>query len=124
MGIYYKGGSRVIGSGVAHSSPSVCRRAGRNALFDEGRIAIKPVDIAGALACKEVFGDRCVTVFIRRNKEKIIQSLLERDGPLEDKVKRLMTLDSELSNEPLCDWAISNNGSLDHAVQQILRIVG
>ena len=51
-------------------------------------------------------------------------SLLERDVPTDDKVRRLMTLDKEMENEQLCDWTVSNNGSLEHAIQQILRIVG
>ena len=35
-----------------------------------------------------------------------------------------MTLDQEMENERLCDWTVSNNGSLDHAIRQIMRIVG
>lgn len=75
------------------------------------------------MVCKSVFGDRCMTVFVRRNKEDIVTSLLERDVPTDDKVRRLMTLDKEMENEQLCDWTVSNNGSLEHAIQQILRIV-
>ena len=90
----------------------------------DGRIAIKPVDIHGAMACKSVYGDRCVTVFVRRNKEDIVAALLERDVPTDDKVRRLMTLDKEMENEQICDWTVSNNGSLEHAIQQILRIIG
>ena len=41
-----------------------------------------------------------------------------------DKTLRLMTLDQEMENERLCDWTVSNNGSLDHAIRQIMRIVG
>ena len=93
-------------------------------IWHDGRIAVKPVDIHGAMACKSVFGDRCMTVFVRRNKEDIVTSLLERDVSTDDKVRRLMTLDKEMENEQLCDWTVSNNGSLEHAIQQILRIVG
>jgi len=92
-------------------------------IWADGRIAISPVDINGAMACKSAYGDRCVTVFIRRNKEDIISALLERDVPTEDKVRRLMSLDKEMENEQICDWTISNNGSLEHAIQQILQIV-
>lgn len=93
-------------------------------IWMDGRIAIKPVDIHGAMACKSVYGDRCVTVFVRRNKEDIVSALLERDVPTGDKVRRLMTLDKEMENEQICDWTVSNNGSLEHAIQQILRIIG
>ena len=93
-------------------------------IWMDGRIAIKPVDIHGAMACKSVYEDRCVTVFVRRNKEDIVAALLERDVPTDDKVRRLMTLDKEMENEQICDWTVSNNGSLEHAIQQILRIIG
>jgi len=92
-------------------------------IWHDGRIAIKPVDINGALACKKLYGDRCATVFIRRNKEDIVNALLERDISNADKVNRLLTLDVEMSNEGLCDWTVSNNGTLNHAVLQILQIV-
>lgn len=93
-------------------------------IWNYGRVAIKPVDIHGAIACKAAYGDQCITVFIRRNKEAIIESLLQRDVPRKDTVRRLMSLDSELGNEQLCDWTVFNNGTLEHAVQQILRIIG
>lgn len=93
-------------------------------IWASGRIAVKPVDIKGAMACKAVYGDQCVSVFIRRNKKDIISALLERDISNEDKAWRLMTLDQEMENEKKCDWTVSNNGSLDHAIRQIMRIVG
>lgn len=93
-------------------------------IWNSGRVAIKPVDINGAIACKAAYGDQCVTVFIRRSKEAIIESLLQRDVPNKDTVKRLMSLDSELSNEQFSDWTVFNNGALEHAVQQIIRIIG
>jgi len=93
-------------------------------IWASGRIAIKPVDIYGAMACKKVYGDQCVSVFVRRNKEDIISALLDRDIPNTDKARRLMSLDQEMDNEKLCDWTVSNNGSLDHAIRQIMRIIG
>lgn len=92
-------------------------------IWHKGKIAIKPVDISGALACKKVYGDRCATVFVRRSKEDIVSALLERDVPNSDKAGRLLSLDAEMGNESLCDWTVSNNGTLDYAVQQILKIV-
>lgn len=92
-------------------------------IWHDGRIAIKPVDISGAPACKKAYGDRCATVFVRRSKEDIVNALLERDCPNADKAGRLLSLDAEMGNESLCDWTVSNNGTLDYAVQQILKIV-
>ena len=91
-------------------------------IWQEGRIAVKAMDIKGALTCKREFGDRCITIFVWRSKEDIIASLLTRDIPNQDKTARLLSLDGELANESLCDWTVFNNGSLEHAVQQILQI--
>lgn len=92
-------------------------------IWKDGRIAIKPVDIHGATACKSAYGDRCMTIFIRRSKKDVIKALLERNTPAEDTAKRILTLDAEYDNEALCDWTVFNNGSLDNAVQQIMRLV-
>ena len=92
-------------------------------IWEEGHIAIKPVDISGAKAIKSIYPDRTLTLFVRRDKEALLTSLLSRDAPLEDKVSRVMTLDAEFANESLCDWTISNNGSLTHAVEQVLRLL-
>ena len=92
-------------------------------IWAEGHIAIKPVDISGAKAIKAIYPDRTLTLFVRRDKEALLTALLSRDVPLEDKVSRVMTLDAEYANEPLCDWTISNNGSISHAVEQVLRLL-
>ena len=52
-----------------------------------------------------------------------MSALLERNVPNSDKAGRLLSLDAEMNNESLCDWTVSNNGTLDYAVQQILKIV-
>lgn len=93
------------------------------AIWAEGHIAIKPVDINGAKAIKSTYPDRTLTLFVRRDKETLLKALLERKCPTEEKVSRIMTLDSEYANESLCDWTISNNGSLSHAVEQVLRLL-
>lgn len=92
-------------------------------IWSEGRIAIKPVDIHGAKAIKEAYPDRTLTLFVRRNREDLLKALIERDEPAGCKVNRIMGLDSEYRNELMCDWTISNDGSLNHAVEQVLRLL-
>lgn len=93
-------------------------------IWKDGRIAVKAMDINGAMACKRAYKGRCLSMFVRRSKEDIVRSLLERDIPNEDKARRLLTIDTEMENERLCDWTVSNNGSLEHAIQQILCMIG
>lgn len=92
-------------------------------IWEEGRIAIKPVDINGAKAIKAAFPDRTLTLFVRRDKEELLKCLIEREIPISEKTKRILSLDNEYANEAFCDWTISNNGSLEHAVEQVLRLV-
>lgn len=92
-------------------------------IWKEGRIGIKPVDIDGARAIKAAYPDRTLTIFIRRDKDELIKAIIERNSPTEDKVARIMSIDSEYANEHLCDFTVFNNGGLDHAVGQILRML-
>lgn len=92
-------------------------------VWDSGRIPVKAMDIVGARAVKEKLGSRAVTVFVRRDREAILESLLNRDSDKKDIVRRIMALDTEYLNEFQCDWTVSNNGSLSDAVSQILRVI-
>ncbi len=93
------------------------------AVWAEGRIAIKPVDVSGANAIREAYPDRTLVLFVRRDKKALLHALIERDCPADDKVDRILSLDSEYANESQCDWTIFNNGSLSHAVEQVLQLI-
>lgn len=92
-------------------------------IWDSGRIPVKAMDIVGARTVKEKLGSRAVTVFVRRDREAILEALLSRDSDKKDIVRRIMTLDVEYLSEFQCDWTVSNNGSLSDAVSQILRVI-
>lgn len=92
-------------------------------IWASGRIPVKAMDIVGAMAVKKALGNRAVTVFIRRDREAILNALLDRNGKREDIVRRIMTLDAEYANEFRCDWTVSNNGTLEDSVSQILRVI-
>ena len=47
-------------------------------VLQSGKNAVKAMDITGAKAVKQHFGDRCMTVFIRRPREAVIRSILDR----------------------------------------------
>lgn len=65
----------------------------KNNYFDSLRLGldvVKDIDIQGARAFKEIFGDRCVTVFVKPPSLDVLKErLLERDGVLnEDRLKQ------------------------------------
>ena len=92
-------------------------------IWDEGKIPIRPMDINGAMAVKKAFGEKAVTIFIRRNKEAVLKALIERNSQTNDIVRRILNLDQEYANESLCDWTVSNDGRIEETVKQILQIV-
>lgn len=64
------------------------------------------MDICGAMAMKKYL-PKCTTVYVKTSKEKILQHILEMDVSQSDKLRRIMSLDSELKNEEICDHVIS-----------------
>ena len=81
------------------------------------------MDICGAIAVKKAFPDQAVLVFVDRPKEKILASILERNVGDNEKIQRILSLETELKNESLCDETISNHGSLEYAVGQMAGII-
>ena len=93
-----------------------------DAELEDGKTVLAVVDINGIKAYKEFYGDRCCSVFIHRNKQTIIEAIMERDIPLSEKSKRIVQLDKEFDGINYCDKCIINNGSLDDAVKQLQAI--
>lgn len=80
--------------------------------------AIKAMDLAGALNTRLVYDD-CVLVFVKRRKEDVVKSILERDVPMDDKVRRICSLDQEYANEKFADFILENDGTLDDTVEKL-----
>lgn len=90
---------------------------------DMGQIPIKAMDINGARSVKKIFGDNAVTVFIKRDKAEIINTLKKRmTSEAAEIARRIEILDSEFENEKECDMVISNNSTIEDATTQILSI--
>lgn len=90
-------------------------------IMNADKHAVFVTDISGAIAMKARFKN-CVSVFVKRDKEKILHSLLEQDYPNEEKINRILSLDAELKNEEICNYTVDNNGSIDNSVEQILQL--
>jgi guanylate kinase len=59
---------------------------------------------------------------VKRDKQKLLKSILERSCSDEEKVNRILSLDAELKNEDICNYTIDNNGSLEDSVCQIIQL--
>lgn len=80
--------------------------------------AVVALDICGAIALKRVFGQQATLIYLSREREKLLLSILERECSTEEKVKRILSLDDEMKNEELCDVTLENSGSVRDLVQQ------
>lgn len=81
---------------------------------------IKAMDITGAVHIRTSY-ENAVLVFVKRPKEEIVREIIKRDVSLEDKVKRICTLDQEYANEQFADFVLENTGSIDDAVRKLKR---
>lgn len=87
----------------------------------EGGIAVLPIDICGAVTLKNLYKSRAILVFCDRDKRRIVNNIISRPIGDEDKVNRLMSLDFELRNIELCDFAVNIDEGLDVCIATIHR---
>lgn len=90
-------------------------------IFKTGKNVLTTMDICGAMTLKCHF-DNVVTIYIKRDRKTLIESILKKNSTIEDKTNRILAIDSEKSNIPLCDYVVYNN-SYDEAAQEILDIL-
>lgn len=78
-----------------------------------------PTDICGAIALKRSYPT--TIIFCRRSRENMIASILEKNMSNEEKKWRLLSMENELKNEELCDYAIRTE-DVEDAAEQIARL--
>lgn len=88
-------------------------------ILEKGNIAVVPIDINGAKAYKEIYGDTVMLVFVYRPKRAVIEAIMKRDIPIEEKSRRIMQLDNEYNNIDFCDRCVINNGSIEEAAEVV-----
>ena len=79
------------------------------------------MDICGAMSLKTYFKN-VVTIYIKRDKKKLMASILKKNSSVEDKVNRLMAIDYEQQNAELCDYVVEFD-NYDDAVRQLNGIL-
>lgn len=99
--------------GTSKNSIEMILKSGKNSLI--------VMDIIGALAIKEAYPSNTYIVFITRDKEDIIRSIMERDVSLDEKVKRISQLDTDETGAKKCDYLIQNKG-INETAQEIINL--
>lgn len=73
-------------------------------------------DICGAMALKNIFKERVAIVYVSAPKDVLYLNLLKKDLTEKEKVLRLMSIDTEITNKQFCDLTVTT-------VQQLQEIL-
>lgn len=90
------------------------------AVLDEWKCAVMPLDMCGAVAMKRHFPT--AIIFVDKDKEKLIQDIVEDDFSAEEKTLRILSIDAEKRNRSICDYVINNRNN--EGAAQIMELIG
>ena len=76
-------------------------------LLEQGKYAVIPVDMCGAIAMKRSFPTHII--YVARDKEKLIADIIDSDYDTEEKTLRILSIDAEKRNRKICDDVIHND---------------
>lgn len=91
------------------------------AVLNRGQYAVMPLDMCGAIAMKRHFPT--IILFIDKDKEILIRSIVEDSFDAGEKTLRILSIDAEKRNRQICDVVINNRGD-DGAlqIQELLEV--
>jgi len=97
------------------------RKADVEDILARGKRVLTTMDICGAMSLKTYFKN-VTTIYIKRNKKKLMASILRKNSSIEDKVDRLIAIESEEQNADICDYVVQFD-TYDQAVEQLCDIL-
>ncbi len=74
-------------------------------ILASGKHVLTVMDICGAMSLKTHFPN-VTTIYIRREKRALLQELLNKPLSMDEKVSRIMALESEQKNAEICDYIV------------------
>ncbi|MDE7439661.1 MAG: hypothetical protein K2N23_04050 [Clostridia bacterium] len=92
-------------------------------IVKKGGVAVIPIDICGAITLKNLYRQRAMLVFTRREKQEAIKSIIEKPTDVDDKTRRIMSLDFEYRNSEVCDTEIVVGDDISAVVKKIVSLV-
>ena len=97
------------------------RKSDVESILARGKKVISTMDICGAMSLKTHFKN-VTTVYIKREKRELMANILRKNSSIEDKVNRLIAIESERQNAEICDYLVQFE-TYDDAAAQILKIL-
>ena len=98
------------------------RKSDVQKILDSGKGVLTTMDICGAMSLKTNFKN-VQTIYIKRDKKALMGTILRKNSSIEDKVNRLIAIESENKNAEICDYVVQFD-TYDDAAAQILQILG
>ncbi len=90
-------------------------------ILGSGKHVMTTMDICGAMSLKTNFSN-VITVYIKRDKKKILSNILRKNSSVEDKINRIIAIDAEGKTADICDYIVEFD-SYAEAVAQICHIL-
>jgi guanylate kinase len=81
------------------------RKADVEKILASGKRVLTTMDISGAMSLKTHFKN-VLTIYIKRDKKKLMSTILRKNSSIEDKVNRLTSLEFEQQNAEICDYVV------------------
>ena len=87
-------------------------------ILANGHHVLTVMDICGAMALKTHFSN-VTTVYLQRSKRALLENLLNKPLSMDEKISRILALESEQKNADICDYTVSVE-SFSQAAQEIM----
>ncbi len=92
-------------------------------IVERGHVAVIPIDICGAITLKNLYRERAMLVFTRRERADAIKSIIGREIDIDDKTRRILSLDFEYRNSEVCDVEVNVGDDVQSAVTRIVELI-
>ena len=86
-----------------------------DAIVAENRVVVIPTDACGATTLLRTYGTRTKIIYVNRPKKMLVTDILRKDIAEDEKVMRIMALDTESRNRDLFDYYFDNINSVETA---------
>ena len=77
-------------------------------ILSRGHHVLTVMDICGAMVLKTHFPN-VTTVYVQRDKRALLENLLTKPLNLDEKIRRIMSLEAEQKNADICDYIVSGD---------------
>jgi guanylate kinase len=90
-------------------------------ILAKGKNVMTTMDICGAMSLKTNFKN-VTTIYIKRDKKLLLNSILRKNSSIEDKVNRIVAIESENQTAQICDYIVEFD-NYDQAIAELCEIL-